>query len=112
MRRAEARRDATRRRLKRKESINESQASSALSLSSSAVLAIVGAGLLAAWSLRNQANYFYLPEQMATTPPRRLGRRCGWAEWCKPDRSRPSRTGLRSIFLVTGNTEDAVPVRY
>jgi len=34
-----------------------------------ALLAIVGAGLLAAWSLRNQANYFYLPEQMASDPP-------------------------------------------
>ena len=34
-----------------------------------ALVAIVGAGLLAAWSLRNQANYFYLPEQMASAPP-------------------------------------------
>ena len=28
-----------------------------------ALIAIVAAGLIAAWSLRSQANYFYLPEQ-------------------------------------------------
>jgi len=34
-----------------------------------ALVAIVGAGLLAAWALRNQANYFYLPDQMVAAPP-------------------------------------------
>ena len=29
-----------------------------------ALVAIVGAGLLATYALRNQASYFYLPEQM------------------------------------------------
>jgi uncharacterized membrane protein YjgN (DUF898 family) len=36
-----------------------------------ALVAIVGAGLLAAWALRNQASYFYLPEQMAAERPPR-----------------------------------------
>lgn len=35
-----------------------------------ALAAIIAAGLLAAWTLRNQANYFYLPQQMLENPPK------------------------------------------
>jgi cytochrome c-type biogenesis protein CcmE len=31
--------------------------------------ALIGAGLLAAWALRSQASYFYLPAEMAAKPP-------------------------------------------
>jgi len=31
--------------------------------------ALIAAGLLAAWALRNQASYFYLPAEMAAQPP-------------------------------------------
>jgi len=31
--------------------------------------ALIAAGLLAAWALRNQASYFYLPAEMAAEPP-------------------------------------------
>ena len=53
-----------------------------LVLVSLALVAIVAAGLLAAWALRNQANYFYLPDQMMADPPAvgqavRLGRHGG-----------------------------------
>ena len=34
-----------------------------------ALIALVGAGLLAAYALRNQASYFYVPSQMTATPP-------------------------------------------
>jgi len=34
-----------------------------------AVAALIAAGLLAAWALRNQASYFYLPAEMASKPP-------------------------------------------
>ena len=34
-----------------------------------AVVALIGAALLAAWSLRSQASYFYLPADMAADPP-------------------------------------------
>lgn len=34
-----------------------------------ALVAILAAGVLAAWALRNQASYFYLPAEMAATPP-------------------------------------------
>ena len=34
-----------------------------------ALAALIGAGLLAAWALRNQASYFYLPAEMIARPP-------------------------------------------
>ena len=34
-----------------------------------ALAALVAAALLAAWALRNQASYFYLPAEMASKPP-------------------------------------------
>ncbi|KRA83675.1 cytochrome c maturation protein CcmE [Altererythrobacter sp. Root672] len=34
-----------------------------------AVAALIGAALLAAWALRNQASYFYVPSDMAGNPP-------------------------------------------
>jgi cytochrome c-type biogenesis protein CcmE len=34
-----------------------------------ALVALVGAALLAAWALRNQASYFYVPSDVAANPP-------------------------------------------
>lgn len=34
-----------------------------------ALVALVGAGLLASWALRNQASYFYVPSDIAANPP-------------------------------------------
>lgn len=34
-----------------------------------ALVALIGAGLLAAWALRSQASFFYLPAEMAGNPP-------------------------------------------
>jgi cytochrome c-type biogenesis protein CcmE len=34
-----------------------------------ALVALIGAALLAAWALRNQASYFYVPSQIAADPP-------------------------------------------
>ncbi len=34
-----------------------------------ALAALIGAGLLAAWALRSQASFFYLPAEMAANPP-------------------------------------------
>lgn len=34
-----------------------------------ALLALIGAGLLAAWALRNQASYFYLPSEIVEAAP-------------------------------------------
>ncbi|MXP24639.1 cytochrome c maturation protein CcmE [Altererythrobacter indicus] len=34
-----------------------------------ALIALIGAGLLAAWALRNQASYFYVPSEIVAHPP-------------------------------------------
>lgn len=34
-----------------------------------AMAALIGAALLAAWALRNQASYFYVPNDIAANPP-------------------------------------------
>lgn len=76
-----------------------------------AVLALIAAGLLAAWALRNQASYFYLPEQMIANPPSpgqavRLG---GMVETgslkTMPD-------GVTVTFMVFGRDGAQVPVRF
>lgn len=76
-----------------------------------ALLAIVGAGLLAAWGLRNQANYFYLPEQMASEPPS-VGQAVRLGGMVQKGSIKTEADGVTVNFLVTGNTADAIPVRY
>jgi len=76
-----------------------------------AVLAIIGAGLIAAWSLRNQANYFYLPEQMVATPPP-AGQAVRLGGMVRPGSIKTEADGVTVNFMVTGNTDDAIPVRY
>ncbi|PNU06505.1 cytochrome c maturation protein CcmE [Novosphingobium guangzhouense] len=34
-----------------------------------ALVVLIGAALLAAWALRNQASYFYVPSEIVATPP-------------------------------------------
>lgn len=82
-----------------------------LVLVSLALLAIIGAGLLAAWTLRNQANYFYLPEQMAEAPPA-VGQAVRLGGMVRPGSLKTAADGVTVDFLVTGNTADAIPVRY
>lgn len=76
-----------------------------------ALLAIVGAGLLAAWSLRNQANYFYLPEQMAAEPPE-VGQAVRLGGMVQKGSLVTEADGVTVNFKVTGNSADAIPVRY
>ena len=75
-----------------------------------AMAALIGAGLLAAWALRNQASYFYVPSEMHANPP-------------APDRSvrlggmveRGSITTAAdgiSIAFVVGDGKTRVPVRF
>lgn len=35
-----------------------------------ALVVLMGAGLLAAWALRNQASYFYVPSEIVSNPPK------------------------------------------
>ncbi|WP_328705871.1 cytochrome c maturation protein CcmE [Erythrobacter rubeus] len=76
-----------------------------------ALIAIVAAGLLAAWTLRNQANYFYLPEQMTASPPA-VGQAVRLGGMVQPGSIATLPDGVTVNFTVTGNTESTVPVRY
>lgn len=76
-----------------------------------ALVAILGAGLLATWALRNQANYFYLPEQMAEAPPA-VGQAVRLGGMVQPGSLITEADGVTVNFRVTGNTDDAIAVRY
>ena len=75
-----------------------------------ALVALVGAGLLAAWALRNQASYFYVPEQMVAEPPQpdRAVRLGGMGE---EGSIRTLPDGVTVAFVV-GDGKARVPVRF
>jgi cytochrome c-type biogenesis protein CcmE len=75
-----------------------------------ALIALVGAALLAMWGLRNQASYFYVPSDIATEPPTpgqdiRLG---GMVE----QGSLKTRADGVTIDFVVGDGKARVPVTY
>lgn len=76
-----------------------------------ALVAIIAAGLIATWTLRNQANYFYLPEQMAAEPPA-VGQAVRLGGMVQPGSIAPQADGITVEFVVTGNEASTVPVRY
>ena len=76
-----------------------------------AVVAIVAAGLIATWALRNQANYFYLPEQMAAEPPA-VGQAVRLGGMVQPGSLETEPDGVTVAFVVTGNEASTIPVRY
>ncbi|MBV7259676.1 cytochrome c maturation protein CcmE [Erythrobacter crassostreae] len=76
-----------------------------------ALVAIVAAGLIATWTLRNQANYFYLPEQMAAEPPA-VGQAVRLGGMVQAGSITPQPDGITVKFVVTGNEASTVPVRY
>jgi cytochrome c-type biogenesis protein CcmE len=75
-----------------------------------ALVALIGAGLLAAWALRSQASYFYVPSDIAAKPPApdRAVRLGGMVERGSlktlPD-------GVTVAFVV-GDGKTRVPVRF
>ena len=75
-----------------------------------ALAALIAAALLAAWALRNQASYFYLPAEMSANPPAvgravRLGGMVATGSLAKdPD-------GLTIRFVITDG-KARVPVRF
>ena len=75
-----------------------------------AVAALIGAALLAAWALRNQASYFYVPSDMVAEPPApgqavRLG---GMVE----EGSLRTRADGVTVDFVVGDGEARVPVTF
>ncbi len=75
-----------------------------------ALVALIGAGLLAAWALRSQASYFYVPEQMVAEPPAadRAVRLGGMVE---EGSIRTLPDGVTVAFVV-GDGKARVPVRF
>ena len=82
-----------------------------LTLVTFALLAIIAAGLIAVWALRNQANYFYLPEQMAQTPPA-VGQPVRLGGMVQTGSLTTLEDGITVRFIVTGNEASTIPVRY
>jgi cytochrome c-type biogenesis protein CcmE len=76
-----------------------------------ALVAIVVAGIVAAWALRNQASYFYLPEQMAANPPE-VGQAVRLGGMVEEGSLQRLPDGVTVAFMVTGNEDARVPVRY
>ena len=75
-----------------------------------ALAALVAAGLLAAWALRNQASYFYVPSDMTANPPTadhivRLG---GMVERGSIQRQADGVT----IHFIVGDGKARVPVQF
>lgn len=76
-----------------------------------ALIALVGAGLLAAYALRNQASYFYLPEQMLADPPE-VGQAVRLGGMVEEGSLMTDSDGVTMRFAVTGNDDTRVPVRF
>lgn len=76
-----------------------------------ALAALLAAGLLAAWALRNQASYFYLPEQMASDPPA-PGQAVRLGGMVERGSLKTLADGVTIAFTVTGKGEARIPVRF
>ncbi|MEQ1542440.1 MAG: cytochrome c maturation protein CcmE [Novosphingobium sp.] len=75
-----------------------------------ALTALIGAALLAAWALRNQASYFYLPTQMASDPPEQ-GRAVRLGGMVQTGSITKQADGVTIAFVV-GDGKARVPVRF
>ena len=67
--------------------------------------------MLAAYALRNQASYFYLPEQMLENPPE-VGQAVRLGGMVEPGSLVTAADGVTLTFAVTGNEGSRVPVRF
>ncbi|WFL77463.1 cytochrome c maturation protein CcmE [Altererythrobacter arenosus] len=76
-----------------------------------ALVALLAAGLLAAWSLRNQANYFYLPAQMIENPPA-VGQAVRLGGMVAEGTLATMEDGVTIAFTVTDQDQAQVPVTY
>jgi cytochrome c-type biogenesis protein CcmE len=75
-----------------------------------ALIALIGAALLAAWGLRNQASYYYVPSELlaAKPTPDQPGRLGGMVE---VGSLKTAADGVTIDFIV-GDGRARVPVRY
>ena len=82
-----------------------------LTLIAVALLALVAAVLLAAWALRNQASYFYLPEQMRAAPPA-VGQAVRLGGMVEKGSLKTMPDGVTIVFRVRGKDAADMPVRF
>ena len=75
-----------------------------------ALMALIGAGLLASYSLRNQASYFYVPNQMVEYPPE-VGRAVRLGGMVQEGSLRTLADGVTIAFDV-GDGKATMPVRF
>jgi cytochrome c-type biogenesis protein CcmE len=75
-----------------------------------AVSALLGAGMLAAFALRNQASYFYVPSELVAKPPE-PGRAVRLGGMVQKGSIKSRGDGVTIDFLV-GDGKVQVPVRF
>lgn len=81
-----------------------------LTLLAVALVALLGAGLLAAWALRNQASFFYVPSDLVARPPE-PGRAVRLGGMVEQGSLKTAPDGVTVSFVV-GDGKARVPVRY
>jgi len=75
-----------------------------------ALAALIGAGLLATWALRNQASFFYLPADMAASPPE-AGRAVRLGGMVEGGSLKRAADGVTIDFIVS-DSKARIPVRF
>jgi cytochrome c-type biogenesis protein CcmE len=76
-----------------------------------ALIALIGAGLMAAWGLRNQVDYFYLPDEFVAAPPP-AGQAIRLGGMVAEGSIETLADGVTTQFVVTDQKEARVSVRY
>ncbi|MCW1382807.1 cytochrome c maturation protein CcmE [Novosphingobium sp. KCTC 2891] len=75
-----------------------------------ALLALIGAGLLAAYALKNQAAYFYVPNDLVANPPEQ-GRAIRLGGMVEKGSIKKAADGVTVHFIV-GDGKARIPVRF
>jgi cytochrome c-type biogenesis protein CcmE len=75
-----------------------------------ALVALVAAGVIASWALRNQASYFYVPSQFVEDPPV-AGQAVRLGGMVEANSIKTQADGV-TIDFVVGDGDARVPVRY
>lgn len=75
-----------------------------------ALVALLGAALLAAWAVRGQASYFYVPSEIAANPPE-FGQAIRLGGMVEAGSLETEADGVTIRFIV-GDGEARVPVRF
>lgn len=75
-----------------------------------ALAALIGAALLAAWALRSQASYFYVPSDIASNPPE-PGRAVRLGGMVETGSLKTDADGV-TIRFVVGDGKSRVPVMF